>query len=64
MRQLCIFYQIRLEVEGEAVESVNGAGDGESAPKKSRSLSYPVDLDLEWVLGSMPRKVSSEQFIC
>ena len=37
---------------------MNGGGDGESAPKKSRSLSYPVDLDLEWVLGKMPQKVS------
>ena len=37
----------------------NGALNGESASKKKRSCSYPVDLDLEWVLGSMPRKVRS-----
>ncbi|XP_072040908.1 phosphoribosylformylglycinamidine synthase-like [Amphiura filiformis] len=46
--------KIRLEVEGDVSEGVNGSG--ESTPKKAHSLSYPVDLDLEWVLGSIPRK--------
>ncbi|XP_071786340.1 phosphoribosylformylglycinamidine synthase-like isoform X2 [Asterias amurensis] len=48
--------KIRLEQEeAECVE--NDALNGESASKKKRSCSYPVDLDLEWVLGSMPRKI-------
>ncbi|XP_038056272.1 phosphoribosylformylglycinamidine synthase-like [Patiria miniata] len=47
--------RIRLELEDDLVE--NGGVNGESTNKKMRSCSYPVDLELEWVLGSMPRKV-------
>ncbi|XP_071477860.1 phosphoribosylformylglycinamidine synthase-like [Diadema antillarum] len=48
----------KIRLEDEKRELMNGSGDGSQSPtKKSRVVQYPVDLDLEWVLGSMPRKV-------
>ncbi|XP_071951338.1 phosphoribosylformylglycinamidine synthase-like [Antedon mediterranea] len=46
--------KIRLEVE-KKVEA--GEGDAEPPSKKRTALTYPVDLQLEWVLGKMPQKV-------
>ncbi|XP_033111209.1 phosphoribosylformylglycinamidine synthase-like [Anneissia japonica] len=47
--------KIRLEVE-KKVEEV-GEGDAEPPAKKRTALTYPVDLQLDWVLGKMPQKV-------
>ncbi|XP_077983888.1 phosphoribosylformylglycinamidine synthase-like [Glandiceps talaboti] len=36
----------------------DGSGDSEEkSVKRKKECSYPVDLDLDWVLGTMPRKV-------
>nr|XP_054754771.1 phosphoribosylformylglycinamidine synthase-like isoform X2 [Lytechinus pictus] len=50
--------KICLEEEKHEMTNGGGGGDADHSPtKKSRTVSYPVDLDLEWVLGKMPRKV-------
>lgn len=50
--------QIRLEEEKLEIMNGGGGGDADHSPtKKSRIVSNPVDLDLKWVLGKMPRKV-------
>lgn len=49
-----IFVQIKLEAfKKEGSEFVSSP----AKKRKMRSLDFPVDLELEHVLGSMPRKV-------